>query len=133
MRSATPVLTVITIALAVCATAAPAATTTGLVPVNDLGTNLYLGQYQGGLYPNGSNAMPATHSSVGLSRAAAVVPRDVFGNPSPTGKYVLISVGMSNTTQEFSTFMQQAASNANGNKTTLRIVDGAAGGQTAAT
>jgi hypothetical protein len=106
---------------------------TGFVPINDLGTNLYLGQYQGGLYPGGSNVLPATHAQVGISRASAVVPRDVTGNPSPTGKYVFLSIGMSNTTQEFSTFMPLAAANANVNHTSLKLVDGAAGGQTAGT
>ena len=110
-----------------------AATSTGLVPINDLGTGLYLGQYQGGLYPGGTNAMPASHAQFGLARGAAIVPRDTNGNPAANGKYVFLSIGMSNTTQEFSTFMPLAAANANVNHTTLRLVDGARGGQTAGT
>jgi hypothetical protein len=110
-------------------------------PINDLGAGAYLG-FSGGLYPNGSNTMPAAHNSVGLARANAVHSLDTSGNPSPTGKIVLLSIGMSNTTQEFCsqssalpcnswTFMGQAAADASVNKTTLAIVNGAAGGQVA--
>src|SRR5881394_3850626 len=76
------------------------ATTFGQTPINDLGTGTYLGQYQGGLYPNGNNTVPAAHDAAGLQRAAAIVPRDLDGNPTSGGKYVLLSIGMSNTTQE---------------------------------
>ena len=70
-------------------------------PLNDLGTGSYLNQYQGGLYPNGSNAVPAVHSGVGRSRALNLGPLNTAGQPDPNGKYVLLSIGMSNTTQEF--------------------------------
>ncbi|MBI3664602.1 MAG: hypothetical protein HY234_16315 [Acidobacteria bacterium] len=110
-------------------------------PINDLGAGTYLG-FTGGLYPNGSNAVPAAHNSAGLARANAVQSLDTSGNPSPTGKIVLLSIGMSNTTQEFCsaggglpcnswTFMGQAAADAGVNKTTLALVNGAAGGQVA--
>jgi hypothetical protein len=76
-----------------------------------------------------------------MQRAAAVVPRDTSGAPDPAGKYVLVSIGMSNTTQEFcggnpcpaGTFMNRAAADPKVNHQTLVIVDGAAGGQTADT
>ena len=31
---------------------------TGFIPINDLGPRLYLNQFQGGLYANGSNQVP---------------------------------------------------------------------------
>ena len=45
-----------------------ARTSVGFVPLNDLGSGGYLGQYQGGLYPDGSNEVPAAHLSEGLGR-----------------------------------------------------------------
>jgi hypothetical protein len=110
-------------------------------PLNDLGSGSYQG-FTGGLYPGGSNSIPAQHNTVGLQRANALQPRDVNGAPSPSGKVVLLSIGMSNTTQEFCsqssdlpcnswTFMGQAAADAAVNKTTLVMVNGAMGGRTA--
>jgi hypothetical protein len=72
-----------------------------LVPINDLGAGLYVGQFQGGLYEGGSNAIPADHSARGMTAVAGVVRRDTSGNPHPSGKIVLVSIGMSNTSQEF--------------------------------
>lgn len=139
--------------LAVFATAASPArafqalcsnTSVGLVPINDLGAGLYLNQYSGGLYPGGANQPPAAHAAEGLARAQGLEPLDTSGLPSPTGKVVLLSIGMSNTTQEFCsqnslepcnswTFMGQAAADPRVNTTTLAIVNGARGGQAATT
>jgi len=108
-------------------------TSVGFTPLNDLGSGLYLGQFPGGLYPAGLNQPPAAHAAEGASRAAAVEPLTTLGKPSPAGRYVLLSIGMSNTTQEYQRFMQLAAASPLVNHTTLRIVDGASGGQTAST
>jgi len=123
-----------------------AGTSTGNVPLMDLGTGTYLGQFQGGLYPGGSNAMPAVHATAGLAAAAQIVPRNTSGTPDPqNGKVVLISVGMSNTTGEFcihgegttgctaESFMGQAAVEPAVNHTTLAIINGARSGQDAVT
>lgn len=102
----------------------------GLVPLDELGVDLYMGQ-TGGLYGNGSNQIPAAHQNLGMTRSALVVPRDPTGAPDPTGRIVLLSIGMSNTSQEFSTFV--AAANADPlQNPALTIVNGAQGGQTAA-
>jgi PEP-CTERM motif len=111
-------------------------------PINDLGTGLYLNQFQGGLYPNGSNTVPAAHAADGLQRAAAIQPLNTQGQPDANGKYVMISIGMSNTTDEFCSgsggtscasysFIGQAAADASVNHNRLVIVDGAQGGQAA--
>lgn len=132
--------------IAACLALAPgrrAAADTGLVPLNDLGMGTYLG-FQGGLYENGSNAVPADHHAAALTKAAQVQPLDASGAPDPGGRVVLLSVGMSNTTQEFcsggsgppcaaASFMGRAADDVDVNQTTLAIVNGAAGGQTAVT
>ena len=117
-------------------------TSTGLTPLNELGTGLYLGQFEGGLYPDGSNVLPAAHAAEGLNRAQNVQPLDASGAPSASGKVVLLSLGMSNTTQEFCsqdsfepcdpwTFMGRAAVHPEVNRATLVIVNGARGGQAA--
>lgn len=112
------------------------------VPLNDLVAGCYL-QYQGGLYPGGTNALSGAHLTAGVAAAAQIAPLDVNGQPSPSGRYVLVSVGMSNTTQEFcsdgglpascqsTSFMAQAAADAAVNHTTLTIVNGALGGRAA--
>jgi hypothetical protein len=114
------------------------------VPINDLGTGLYLGQYQGGLYPGGSSTAPAAHAAAGIAAGNAIVPRDTAGNVDASGKYAFMSVGMSNTTQEFCSqngllpytawsFMGQAAASPLVNHSKLAIVNGADGGQSADT
>jgi hypothetical protein len=119
-------------------------TSVGFIPLNDLGTGRYLGQFQGGLYPNGINTPPAAHHQQGLARAAAIQPLNTAGQPSSTGKVVLLSIGLSNSTQEFCsqgggepcnswTFMGRAAADPNVDKTHLVIANGAKGGQVTST
>ncbi len=76
-------------------------TSVGLPPLNDLGAGSYLG-LQGGLYPGGVNTRPSAHESAGLALARSIVPLDTLGNPDWTnGSIVVVSIGMSNTNQEF--------------------------------
>ncbi|MBM2841405.1 MAG: hypothetical protein HW412_1933, partial [Bacteroidetes bacterium] len=106
-------------------------TSVGRIPINDLGFGLYQG-YQGGLYPAGSNQPPQGHLSGGLTMATQVLPRSATGTIDlANGRIVLLSIGMSNATQEFSTFMPLANADSSKNPK-LTIVDGAQGGQTAA-
>jgi hypothetical protein len=111
-------------------TMAPPKPSTGLVPLTELKTGTYQGK-PGGLYPGGSNERPSAHEEAGLRLARSIRPLDAKGEPSDQGKIVLLSIGMSNTTQEFSTFKPLAdaypAKNPN-----LVIVDGAQGAMTAA-
>lgn len=103
---------------------------TGLTPLDGLGAGLYRGA-SGGFYPGGANRPPAAHLAAGLRLAAQVVPRDAAGNPaSASGKIVLLSVGMSNTTMEFSAFKSLADGDAEKNPR-LVVVDGAQGGWSA--
>ena len=119
----------------------PVDTSGGMIPINDLGTGTYQG-FQGGLYPDGLNVPPATHHTMGISYGNAVEPLNTSGQPDPNGKYVLMSIGMSNTTQEFCsqdahppcdswTFMGQAAADAAVNTSSLVIINGALGGRPA--
>jgi hypothetical protein len=104
-------------------------TQTGLVPLTALGTGTYQG-YPGGLYPGGSNVRPAAHDAAGLALAAAIAPRDTSGSVDPNGRIVFISIGMSNTTQEFSTFVPAADDDAYKDPR-VKVIDCAKGGQTA--
>jgi hypothetical protein len=84
---------------------------------------------RGGLYPGGQNEPPKKHLEAGLKLAASVVPLGADGSPSPEGTIVVLSQGMSNTTQEFRAF-QKLASEQQINPKVL-LVDGAQGGQSA--
>jgi hypothetical protein len=105
-------------------------TSVGLVPLTDLGTGLYKG-YQGGLYPDGSNTRPTEHENAGLEIARSIRPLGANGQADANGRIVLLSIGMSNTTQEFSTLKPLADADEEKNSK-LVIVDGAQGGMTAA-
>jgi len=109
--------------------APPARETTGLVPLTEMGEGLYQEQ-TGGLYGRGQNVPPESHLKAAQVQAALIVPRDAQGNPSDAGKIVLISLGMSNTTQEFSVFKSLADADPN-KSPKLAIVDCAQGGQAA--
>ena len=98
----------------------------GFVPLDDLGAGLYRGK-PGGLYPDGARTRPEAHERAGLDLARAVRPLDREGRPADDGKIVLISIGMSNTTQEFSAF-QALAKTESGLNPRLVLVDGAVGG-----
>ena len=104
-----------------------ACTAKGLVPLTDLGTGTYFG-VEGGLYCGGLNQRPAAHEASGVALATAIGPLDANGSASAAGKYVFVSIGMSNTTQEFSAFLPLANAEP-GKDPRLVIVDGAQGGQ----
>jgi Cu/Ag efflux protein CusF len=103
--------------------------TSKLKPLPELGTGKYQ-EHEGGLYPGGKNDRPAAHEKAGLRLAAQVVPRDGDGKPSPDGKIVLLSVGMSNTSQVSGGFKQHLRE-AEGINPRLVFIDGAQGGMTA--
>jgi hypothetical protein len=112
-------------------------TNTGIVPLNELGLRNYQG-YSGGLYPNGANTRPPAHEAEGLQFAAQIQPLDAAGNTDTNnGKIVLLSLGVSNTTQEWASkgtnnFTHYATNDPSVNPR-LRVVDGAFGGQDAIT
>jgi hypothetical protein len=116
-------------------------TDTVRIALTDLLARTYYGNV-GGLYPGGINQPPSDHDSAAKARRNSIKPLDVNGDESPFGKYVLISIGMSNATQEWCsqssgppcgawTFMGRAAADPTVNHYTLVIVNGAADGQDA--
>jgi hypothetical protein len=102
---------------------------TGLIPVTELGENRYKDQ-TGGLYGGGHNTPPDSHATAAKEQTALIMPRDANGVPSESGSIVLISLGMSNTTQEFSAFKKLADADPNKSPHVV-IVDCAQGGQAA--
>jgi hypothetical protein len=108
---------------------APAAKeSTGLIPLTDL-TETYKDQ-TGGLYGDKKNEPPADHLKRAMAASSKIQPLDAAGKPKPDGKIALVSIGMSNTTQEFSRFKKIADSSAEKNPN-LVLVDGAQGGRDA--
>ncbi len=103
--------------------------TTGLVPLTEMADGNYKGQ-SGGLYGNGKNAPPSSHRVAAEKALAKIQPVDAEGQPSKTGRIGLISVGMSNTTQEFSVFKKMAEADPKKSAHVL-IVDCAQGGMSA--
>jgi hypothetical protein len=111
---------------------------TARVPLIQLGTSTYRG-FPGGLYPGGSNDMPAAHAALGATFARNIRPLNAAGQPDANGKIVLLSVGMSNVTQEFCggaptacqsfSFVGQALADPAVDRSHLVVVDGAQGGR----
>jgi len=106
------------------------ADTSKLVPLNELGSGKYQ-DVEGGLYPQGESTRPARHEAAGIALANKVQPLDSEGKPGASGKIGLLSIGMSNTSQEFSAFLQLARGDRELNPR-LVLVNGAQGGMTAA-
>lgn len=100
-----------------------------LVPLNDLGAGSYLGSV-GGLYANGSNSDDSGHYAFGQTAGSEIQRLDANGNPSPSGSYVFLSIGLSITQQSFTQFVSLANSDPARNPG-LVVVNGATGGATA--
>ncbi|HUQ67928.1 MAG TPA: hypothetical protein VM165_00305 [Planctomycetaceae bacterium] len=103
----------------------------GLVPLDEMtAKDRYQGE-EGGLYGDGSNVPPESQRKAAEAAIKEIRPRDANGKPSDNGRVVLISLSMSNATQEFSTF-KPIADRDSRKSSKLTIVDCAQGGQTMA-
>ena len=99
------------------------------IPLPDLTTG-----YRGldfGLYRGLRTTPPDDYLAIGRDRANRIRPLDVEGRPSPDGRIILMSVGMSNTSSEFGRFIADAAGNAAISRR-LTILNGSMGGADAA-
>jgi hypothetical protein len=105
--------------------------TVGFKPLTEMtAEDRYKGE-DGGLYGGGRNELPETWNSVAEAVTGKVRPLNAEGVPTANGKIGLVSISMSNATQEFSRFKQIA--DADTQKSPLvTIVDCAQGGQTMA-
>jgi hypothetical protein len=93
-------------------------TRTGLIPLTDMGSRRYRG-HRGGLYPGGLNRPPQKYLRKAIAASKRVRPID--------GKIVLLSLGMSNASDEFSAFKRSADRDPQKNSS-LVVVDGAQDG-----
>ncbi len=100
-----------------------------LRPLTELGTDKYEG-FEGGLYPGGKNERPAGHEAAGLALAQQIRPLDIDGKVHPSGKIVLLSLGMSNTDQMSQGFRRHLQADSEHNPAVV-FVNGAVGGMTA--
>ncbi len=100
-----------------------------LKPLTEMGNEDY-GGFKGGLYPDGKNERPPAHEKAGVALAKEIQPLDADGKPSPDGKIVIMSAGMSNTTQVYSAFRRLAHADPDKNRNVVAF-DGAQGGMTA--
>lgn len=107
--------------------------TARMIPLTELGSGIYKG-FEGGLYSGGSNIRPAGHNEAGKALAVSIAPLSSNGMKDPkNGSIVLLSIGMSNTTQEFSTFISLTGQTLYKSQLNprLTLIDGAQGGQDA--
>jgi len=102
-----------------------------LKPLTDMtAEDKYEGE-DGGLYGKGSNEPPEALKKSAAEALAQIKPLDASGPPSDSGKIALVSISMSNATQEFS-FFKTIADKDPRKSDKLTIVDCAQGGQTMA-
>lgn len=100
----------------------------GLKPLTEMtAEDQYKGE-DGGLYGGGKNEPPAAHLAAAKSQTEKIAPLDADGKPSKDGKIGLVSISMSNATQEYSLF-KQLADRDPAKSPQVAIVDCAQGGQ----
>lgn len=103
----------------------------GLTPLSDLAGGVKYKGVEGGLYGGGRNEPPPAQLKSALAEAGRIEPLDAQGKPSAEGRVVLLSIGMSNTTQEFSAFKRLTDADPEKSSRVV-IVDGAQGSKDAA-
>jgi len=102
--------------------------TVGFKPLTEMAaSDKYKGE-DGGLYGGGKNEPPEAHLVAAKRESAKIVPLDADGKPSEKGTIALVSISMSNATQEFSMF-KQIADRDEKKSSRVTIVDCAQGGQ----
>jgi len=100
----------------------------GYTPLDEMSADdRYKGE-DGGLYGGGKNEPPPEHHAAALAQLKKIQPLDAEGNPSPDGKIVLLSIGMSNASELFRGFKSFADRDPRKSPQVV-IVDGALPGQ----
>ena len=91
-----------------------------MTPLTELGLARYR-DFAGGLYPDGENTPPAPYAEIGVTLGATVQPVDRDGHPSTYGKVVMLCIGASNASHEFSRFVRLAEADPHKNPSLLMI------------
>jgi hypothetical protein len=100
----------------------------GLKPLTEMSADdKYKGE-DGGLYGGGKNEPPEAHRKAAEKESAKIEPLDADGKPAKDGIIAVVSISMSNATQEFS-FFKQLADRDPKKSPNVAIVDCAQGGQ----
>jgi len=100
----------------------------GLKPLTEMSAvDRYKGE-DGGLYGGGKNEPPEKHLKAARDATAKIQPLDADGKPNKDGTIALVSISMSNATQEFSLF-KQLADRDEKKSSRVTVVDCAQGGQ----
>ena len=100
----------------------------GLTPLTEMtAADRYKGE-DGGLYGGGKNEPPEAHLEAARSETMKIEPLDAGGTPAANGTIALVSISMSNATQEFSLFKQLADQDPK-KSARVTLVDCAQGGQ----
>jgi len=100
----------------------------GLKPRTEMSADDRYKDEDGGLYGGGKNEPPPSHAAAARKEIEQIVPRDADGKPAADGMIALVSLSMSNATQEFSTFKPMADRDPQ-KSPRVTIVDCAQGGQ----
>jgi hypothetical protein len=101
-----------------------------LKPLSDMTAKDRYKGLDGGLYGGGKNDPPEKHLQAALRQAKLIQPLDAEGTAAGDGKIVFVSIGMSNTTQEFSEFVRLAKTDSDKSPKVV-LVDGAQSSMTA--
>jgi hypothetical protein len=124
----TPVMTVIRLGKKPSPAISKGRPSVGLKPLTEMtADDKYKGE-DGGLYGAGTNEPPVAHQLAAQKESTKIQPLNDEGHPSPDGKIALVSISMSNATQEFSFFKRIADADSD-KSTRVTIVDCAQGGQ----
>jgi hypothetical protein len=105
-------------------------TSTGIKPLCEMTANESYKTENGGLYGNGTNKPTSRLQVAATKQLAKIRPLNKQGVSADNGQIVLLSIGMSNTTQEFSAFKQAIDADPRKSERVV-LVDGAQGGQSA--
>jgi len=91
---------------------------------------VYLGKYETGLYPGGTNQIPQTHRLAGEKIAATIVPLDANGTPDENnGTIVALVMGHSNANMYFGALQKYLKTKTDELNPRFELLNAAMGGQ----